>query len=250
MKIYSVSSLLIPLIVLLALETAIAQNGTVRVDNPGLQSFEDYLRERGIEPSTASLLAALQNRDPEVRSNAALLLAQNQNLDAVVPIQDALSRDPSPNARIAMAQALWSLHDAKGLTYLQGMCTDASLSIYAVVEVVRKLALMGESGVTCIDPVLNYLHAESDSTDRLQVVVSALPRMYRWGSSEQKATIVHILEDALQDKDSFVIMQASHSLAQLKSYSSIGILQTIVLQEKDPNIRASLQADLDALQEK
>lgn len=250
MKIFSVSALLIPLIVILALETAIAQDGTLQVDNPGLQSFDDFLLERGIDLSTDSLVTALQNRDPEVRSNAALLLAQNQNVDAIAPIENALSRDPSPNVRIAMAQALWGLHDAKGLTYLQGMCTDASLSIYDVVEVVQQLALMGESGVTCIDPVLNYLHAESNSTDRLQVVISALPRLYRWGSSEQSARIVHILEDALQDKDGAVRMQASHGLAQIKSYSSIEILQKIVLKEKDDVVRASLQADLDALQAK
>jgi HEAT repeat protein len=250
MKIFSVSALLIPLIVLLALETAIAQNGTVRVDNSGIQSFEDYLRERGIDPSTDSLLDALQNRDPGVRSMAALLLAQNQNVDAIAPIENALSRDPSPHVRIAMAQALWSLHDAKGLTYLQGMCTDASLSIYVLVEVVQQLDLMGESGITCIDPVLNYLHAESNSTDRLQVVISTLPRMYRWGSSEQTARIVHILEDALQDKDGTVRMLASHGLTQMKSYTSIGLLQKLVRQEKDEVVRASLQTDLDALQAK
>lgn len=212
-----------------------------------LTSFADSLRAHGIGLSQPALIDALRNSDPEIRAVAALKLDEDHDSASVAPIEDALATETDPRTRIAMAEALWGLHDPTGLASLQAMCTDESLSIFDIVEVAQHLGLIGESSAACASPILTYL---DPTTDRRQVVLPALPDLYRWVPSRQAAQIISNLQDMLTDEDGTVRMEASHALAQIGSRGSIEALSKAIAQENDPSVQASLENDLDRLENK
>lgn len=246
MRVNQRKSLVATLALLFLLGRAIPQNAGVNLGGMP-QPLGDSLRGRGIDVSEPSLVAALRNIDPEVRSLAALKLAEDRYLDAVPAIEEALSLEKDSKSRIAIAEALWGLHDPKGLVSLQGMCADNALPVYVLVDVVRHLNMIAESSGMCVDPILSYVDS---TTERREIVLPALPAMYRWASPKQAGRILSILQDMLSDGDPYVRMEASHALVQVGAHSSVQLLVEAVSQESDPTVRASLQSDLDILKNK
>ncbi len=247
MRSYLVQFLIASLCVVVAAQ-APRQRPKSSSDEP-LTPAAKILRAHGIQMSESSLIRALSNSDPEIRSVAALQLAEDHDFAAVPKIEVALKAELEPRARITMAQALWSLHDPKGASYLQTMCREGSLSIYVLVEVVQDLNSMGEPSGACVDPVLDYLAADSLSSDRRQAVVPALPGLYRWAPKPRAEEIVKALEEMLSDSSGWVKMEAGQSLVRIKSFASAGALREALSGETDPVVRASLQKDLDRLEQ-
>lgn len=241
-------------ICLLALSPAVAQKTTsettpiVQQPRGALESVSDALRARGIGTSEPSLISALLNKDQLVRSLAALQLAQDHDYAAIPSIKAALKVESNPKARIAMSEALWGLHDPKGLPSLQAMCTDPFLSIYDLVDVVQHLATIGESSEACATPIIRYLKQFGGSTEANEIVLPALPDLYKWVSPNQAGRIVSALQEMLSDRDGSVRIRASHGLVQIRSRSSIAVLRDAASRETDPVMRSALESDVSELE--
>lgn len=216
---------------------------------PGMAvPLSDALRARGIGTSEPSLISALVNEDQWVRSLAALKLAEDHHDDAIPSIEAALKVESSPKARIAMSEALWGLHDPKGLPSLQAMCTDPTLSIYDRVYLVRHLNSDGASNGACAAPILRYLDSSGSSSDARKIVLSAFPALYKWASAPQMAQIVSAIQEMLGAPDAFVRLQASHALVQIGSRSSLPLVRDAASREADLNVRSALKADVRELE--
>lgn len=213
-----------------------------------LESFSDALRARGIGTSEPSLVSALRNNDQTVRSLAALKLSEDHNFNAIPSIEAALKVESNPKARIAMSEALWGLHDPRGLPSLQAMCTDPTLSIYDLVEVVQHLNNDGASNSGCAAPVLKYFESSGRSSETNEVALSTFPALYKWASPPQAARIVNALQEMLADREAFVRIEASHALVQIKSRSSLPLLRDAASRETDPNVQSALKTDVNKLE--
>src|SRR6202167_3048565 len=84
----------------------------VEVSTPRMHSSEEGLASHGLtDLSEESLIAALSHSDPQVRTIAAMKLAEDHHDDAAPAIRSALSREQDLKAQIGFSQALWELHD-------------------------------------------------------------------------------------------------------------------------------------------
>jgi HEAT repeat protein len=246
MWIGSIKSLIGVTVCILLLSSATAQNAARSVNGP-LTSTADSLRALGIDLSESSLIAALRNGNPEIRSLAALQLAGDHDFDAILPIEDALSIEANTRSRIGMAQALWSLHDPKGVASLQELCSTVALPIDDLVEVVQSLNNLNESSGTCAAPIFEYLDSHNDSESRLRVL-PAVPDLYRWVPRDQTERIVRELRNMLVDSDGAVRMQASDGIVQIGLRSAGDALRAAIAQEQNPDIRSHLQRSMDRLE--
>lgn len=209
-------------------------------------SLADSLRSKGIDLSRPSLLAALRNSDPQVRGLAAMKLAENHDSEAVPAIKNALAVETSPSARIDFGLALWTIKDPDGIVTLRAMCSDASLSIDAIVEVVQELSMIHESSQPCASPVLAFLDSHRDSESRLRSLF-ALPDLYPWVTPRQAENILQMLVGMLTDEDPAVRMQTAQSLVQIGMPSFEAPIRAQMLRETDPVVRSSLETSLDML---
>lgn len=230
----------------LAYSLATAQNAGVRSDGK-LVSLSESLRNRGIDLSPPSLIAALHNVDPEIRSLAALKLAEDQQAQAATLIADALALEKNAKSRIAMSEALWTLNDPRGLAALQGMCTDRSLQIDAVIEAVQHLNILGESSVGCAGPVFEYLDSHPGTASRRRVL-PALICMYKWVTPAQAGRIAQELQSMLSDPEPYLRMAASDAVAQANVRSAADALRAEISKEENPEVRSHLQSNLDMLE--
>jgi HEAT repeat protein len=106
---------------------AIAQDVEI-ITNSQHRTVAGDLRAHGIELSEQSLIAALGNKEPIVRSLAANKLIADRGSDAIPFIEAALSIEKDPTTRLGMATALSAIGDTEGIEHLQRMCNDATLS--------------------------------------------------------------------------------------------------------------------------
>jgi HEAT repeat protein len=225
----------------------IAQGASDSQNGP-LTPFADSLRSRGIEISKPSLISALRNPDPEIRSLAALKLAEDHDSDTLPLIVRALSVEEVQTARTGISSALWSLlGNPKGLAYLQRMCSDSSLSINVIVDVVHTLNVVNKSSAQCAGFILGYLDSHDDSESRLSLL-RALSAMYRWVPQDQAGRMAEMLQDMLGDKNPSIRMDAGHALVEISLGSSTEAHRSAISRENDPVVRSSLQRDLSVLQ--
>jgi hypothetical protein len=248
MRIGSAVPSLLALICSLTSGPSVAQSPSASASAP-LTSFASSLHAHGIEISPPSLILALRNADPEIRSLAALKLAEDHDSDSIASIENSLDVEKNSRVKIDMAAALWGLNDPKGVLILQTMCSDSALPISLIVEVVQRLANINESSAPCADRVLGFLALHSDAEAR-EKAIAPLQDMYRWVPKNEADQILGEYGRMLRDKEPFVRMEASHALVQINAASSAGVIRTAISREKDPDIRASFQRDLDALEKK
>jgi HEAT repeat protein len=233
---------------ILAMGTVAAQSGSSATSG-ALKPFAESLRSHGIEISEPSLISALRNGDPEVRSLAALKLAEDHHFGATPSIEAALSVERVPSARIGLASALWTLQDPKGADHLRSMCSDSSLSIYVIVDVVRSLNVINESSAPCAGFILSYLDTHKDSESR-SVALWAFSSMYRWVPRGDADRMAAMLQEMLRAQDPSVRLGASHALVEIGQHSFAQAISDAMSKEQYPNVRASLQRDLAVLEKK
>ena len=215
-----------------------------------LKPFSVSLCEHGIDTSEPSLIAALKNSDPEVRSLAAAELAEKQlnekQDDLAKPaIENALSAETNTRARITIAASLMSMGDPVGVKILNGMCTDASLPVEDTVIVVQQIAIADHSTGICADVVLDAIeHARPDYQMDL---ITVFPSIYKDVPKEKADRMVTDAQNLLESQDVTTRMRASQALAEMGSTTSIGRIRTVIINERDPVIRAWHQSNLDKL---
>ena len=104
-------------ICMLMVSSAVGQ--TIGKSKNGLGTpIADALRAHGVETSQPSLIAALQNSDPEVRSLAAFKLTGDHVVEAIPAIETALSSETNLQIRLGIAQGLADYGDAVGVKHL------------------------------------------------------------------------------------------------------------------------------------
>lgn len=211
-----------------------------------LQSFKQLLRERNIELTETSLVAALQNSDPHVRYLAALVLAGIPSTDAIPAIAAALSVERVPETRVNLALALAQLGDPRGIRTLRDTCdsagTEARFRLYAA----KYILDLGQKG--CLNAVIDILQSTADSGSRA-LALSLLPR-FRDPSLAESQKIFNASLKALQDPQAEVRVAAGHTLRTLGNPSGVPNLEQAIARERDDGVRSMLRLDLEELERK
>jgi HEAT repeat protein len=216
-----------------------------------LLTLSEALKDHGIDIAPASLIAALKNSDPYVRTLAAHKLAEDRVLEAIPLIESALAVETNPRARIGFAGALAEFKVPKGVEELQAICSDPKLPIAVNIESATYLQMAHLPIAVCADTILDSLSIEADASYR-DSALYPLAAMYREVSPDKASRILSAIEALLKDpaQQPHVRLMASHALTQIGASSSIEALKDAILREEDPNMKSILQADLDILQKK
>jgi HEAT repeat protein len=231
---------------LLAILTSTFGQNVPPIVTGGPASLTQLLKQHHVDVTKVSLLNALKNSDPEVRSLAAEKLAEDKEQDAIESVQAALRVENVPGSRINIALALAQLGDEDGIVALKTACDDANLAGYLRARAITYLLDLHRDD--CLNGVLEMLKPESDSDSRLQAL-SLLPR-FRNVTKEESQRIIDLTVKALGDQTPAVRMDASSALAALGDASVIPYLERAVASEQDEVVHSQMQANIRALQQK
>jgi len=226
--------------------TALCGDSSVACSNRGRRSFGDSLRAHGIDLSESSLIAALQNNDPEVRSLAVAKLLEDHDLQSVSSIEKVLSAETNSNAKVEIAGALASFGDPLGAKYLVAMCTDPSLPTLAMSAAVHGLALAHyshpqfTSPAVCADTVLDLFDNRPDSKVDMVELFAA---MYHEVSQSQADRMFADAQSLLQSDSLSSRIVGSDILASLGFTAALDLLHTAMESATDPVERLSYYSD-------
>lgn len=205
----------------------------------------DILSAKGIAISHTSLTAALHDKDPSIRTAAAVVLAQHKDSEAIPLVESALATESNPKTVVEMASVLMSLGDAVGTDRLTRICTDPSAPSRTVSYAVLHLSLR-HSGAKCIDELVRRLRNPSTSDNTVQLIPS-LSSLSKLASPTQQTEILATLQKHLDDKDPQTRIMASRAVVQTASPNSVDVINAALQRESDPVVRASMEADLTRL---
>lgn len=211
--------------------------------NGRLPSITEQLKKHGIELTETDLLAAIENKDGEVRWLAAQELAEMKDVGAIQAIENALSRESQPVSRVNIAYALALLNDREGITALQDTCSSSGTASWLRMRAARYLLDRGVEG--CQEPLMGLL-AGSDDEGRVQAL-SLLP-LYHHIGKQQYDTVIHLVQACLAAESPMVRIAAGQALAQLGDIAAIPTLQHAIANETQEAISDSLRSNLETLQ--
>ena len=239
------------------LSAFIFQSSVSRAQPPGgnepLTSSAEFLRQHGIDTSQQSLIAALRNNDPTVRSIAAFQLAGDHPLESTAILESALSNETDPDVAVQIAGALWQIGGKTGFQHLESVCADPSLPMSVVTKATWHLTLANRSRPQpgsvgkCAGALIAGLGRASER-DRWPEILLRLLAVSRDVPKAEADVIVSDIQTLLGDNDPSIRMAASHALATMASVSSIPSIRNTISYEQDPDIRASLERDLSTLE--
>jgi hypothetical protein len=215
-------------------------------------TLADALRAKGISDfSEPSLIATLTNSDPQVRIIAAMKLAEDHDDDSAPAVESALYREQNLSAQIGLSQALWSLHDEKGLAHLHAMCTNPSLGLMILISVVDALSLSRSPAGVCAE---TFFAAMVQSKEAGEVAMGAgrLARIYPDANPEQARRIVTALQSLLADskQEPTVRMAASGGLSEIGTPECAQAIRGAIAHEQNPDVRTFFEATLKGLKMK
>jgi HEAT repeat protein len=233
----------------LLLKCAFSQDSPTGQFSPSMGHFESWkqtLQNRKIQLTEESLLAALRNPDPDIRSLAALVLAEDKAGEAVGAIEHAAAHEKARETQIDMALALALLSDNQGVRMLQQACDDpgtpANLRMYAAKYI------LDTKNKGCLSVVENFLLSAPDSGSR-RLAFSEIVR-FQHVSDADAHKIFAALVTSLGDPEPQIRMGASGALAELGNQSAVPELQKAIAAESGDAVRSSMQSDLRKLREK
>jgi hypothetical protein len=246
------SSTLVTTTVLFSVLLALPRVHAVLQDskNQPMQRPGEILRDRGVDNSGPSLVAALQDSRADIRSLAAQTLADNHIAGASTLIEHALSRESDPSAKLGMSVALISLNNAVGSHQLQQMCSDSSMPVRFLIEAVQTLEMAQASIRPCSDALLIVL-ARSKMDDRA-ALASLIPALYGEATTDTAKRALTFLHRWVTDKsqEPAVRIASGNALAQIGDPSSLQVVRDAVATEKDPTILSSLRQNVAELETK
>jgi HEAT repeat protein len=231
------------------LNTAIAAQD-LQVTVPHNQTLAEDLAAHGIiDLSEQSLYAALANSDPHIRIVAANKLAEDHHDNAAPAIESALSREEDPRTQIGLAEALWVLHDDKGVTHLHAMCTDASLEFMTLVSVVDALKITHSPTTGCAETFFAAM-TRTKEPGEIAIGTTRLAALYRDATPEQQRRILTTLRLLLADnkQEATVRLQSSQALSEIGTQECAEAIRTAMAQESNPDFRTFFEATLKGLE--
>jgi HEAT repeat protein len=217
--------------------------------SPGT-TLEDALREHDVtDQSEQSLIAHLQSSDRVVRGLAANKLATDGRLDDIPAIESALSAERELSTQIQLAQALWVLHDPKGVDHLHSMCVNSSLRLSGLTAAVQTLQIIHVSSGECAATLMAAMGGENEPSN-LAVAASTLPVMYREVTPNQAKAIFILIRALFVDvtQQPYVRLLAGQALAQIRTPEAAELLQREISLEVDPTIREDFERDLKEIE--
>jgi len=227
---------------------ALAQN--VEGGNQQLQTFKEGLASHGLTDFSApSLIAALSHSDPQVRTMAAMKLAEDHPGEAAPAIESALSREQDLNAQIGLSQALWALHDDHGIAHLHAMCKDSSLSFTTLISVVDALGLTHSPVGICAETFFTAMGRSKESGE-IAMGESRLAIIYCDSTPEQARRILITLRQYLADRkqEAQIRLEASQALADIGTPECAAAIREAISQEQNPDCRMFFAATLKGLE--
>ncbi|HEX8817362.1 MAG TPA: HEAT repeat domain-containing protein [Terriglobales bacterium] len=209
-------------------------------------TWRQSLQDRNIHLTEASLVAALQHPDPEIRSDAALVLAEDKASNAIGAIEDAAANEKDRETQINMALALALLGNAKGVAMLRQACNDAGTSGRLRMYAAKYTLDTNNEG--CLSTTEKFLLSAPDLGSREQAI-SEIVR-FQGVSDADARKILTALITSLRDPEPHIRMLASHALVALGNQTAVPELQKAIAGEPLDAVRSALQSDLQRLQEK
>jgi HEAT repeat protein len=226
--------------------------GPITGGSGGPTPYSVALCEYGIDTSEQSLITALSNSDPIVRSLAANQLLAEHDYQARPAIEKALSSETDDSTKVGIASALAGRGDPVGAKTLESMCSDASLPVDITVMAVRQIAMAKYSSSypvstgKCADVVLSKLDSVSQDYQRIELL-SVLPSMIHDVPKDKADHLVADAQNLLLSKDLTTRTSASRALADMGSTDSIELIRSAMQRETNRLTRADYQRDLDTL---
>lgn len=215
----------------------------------------DQLAQHGIGSDKQSLIAALKNRDAEVRLFAAMRLGE-YDLDAargdsIPALAEALRTETDPAVAAFMAAVLGDLGDFRGSRALERMCHDSQLSPRVKVDVARYLLDLNSEN--CLGDVLDLAFKGDVSNGDNSVtlgVLYLLPRFQRLPhiSSEDQNRIVEIIRKGLSNPSPHVRLSAADVRGRMSDKFAAADLQRVIDVESDADVRDSMRRSLSVSQ--
>ena len=228
--------------------TAFAQD--VEVRTPRINSLVEALASHGVtDLSEASLIAALSHSDPQVRTIAAMKLAEDHRGDAAPAIESALSREQNLTAQIGLSQALWGLRDDHGVAHLHAMCMDSSLSFITLISVIDALRNTRSPAGVCAETFFAAM-GRSKEPGEIAMGETRLSVIYCDSTPNQERRILTTLRLYLADpkQEAGVRLEASQALADIGAPECAEAIRTAISQEQNPDYRTFLEATLKGLE--
>jgi len=218
--------------------------------NQQLQTLKEGLASHGVtDLSTPSLVAALSHSDSQVRTMAAMKLAEDHRDDAVPAIKFALSREQDLKVQIGLSEALWSLHDDYGVAHLHAMCTDSSLSFPTLTSVVDALGLTNSPAGICAETFFAAMGLTKGSGE-IAMGETRLAIIYCDSTPQQARRILITLRRYLADRkqDAQIRLEASQALADIGSAECAAAMREAITKEQNADYRLFFAATLKGLE--
>jgi hypothetical protein len=237
---------------LLLFSAASAQNAQVSTPQitPRMTSLAEVLASHGVtDLSEESLISALTNSDPHVRIVAAMKLAEDHHDDAAPAVESALSREQDLNAQIGLSEALWGLHNDKGIAHLHAMCTDSSLKLTTLISVVDALRLTHSPAGVCAETFFAAMGSAKEPGE-IAMGETRLSAIYCDSTPEEARRIMMTLKLYLADRkqEAQVRLEASQALADIGTPECADAIRAAISQEQNPDYRVFFEATLKGLE--
>jgi hypothetical protein len=215
-----------------------------------MTSFAEVLASHGVtDLSEESLISTLTNSDPHLRSVAAMKLAEDHHDDAAPAVESALAREQDLNAQIGRSEALWGLHNDKGIAHLRAMCTNSSLKLATLISVVDALRLTNSRAGVCAE---TFFSAMGNATEPGEVAMgeTRLSAIYCDSTPEEARRILMSLKMYLADRkqEAQVRLGASQALVDIGTPECADAIRTAISQEQNPDYRTFFEATLKGLE--
>ncbi|MGH7340130.1 MAG: HEAT repeat domain-containing protein [Candidatus Rokuibacteriota bacterium] len=206
-----------------------------------LKSFDELLREHGIELTNEAVVQALENPNPEVRWLAAYKLAADRQVDVIPAVRGALAADPRWSNRLNIGYALAQLGDDVGFETLTQVCRSAEPLLH---RATAARYLIGLGDPSCFEPLLGLL--ETEDTDAKIVALSLLGEFEGQVPDLEDRVLTPIL-DALVDATPAVRLAAVSALDLLDPVTAVKHLEAAAEDEKDESVRSRMMDEVRRL---
>jgi hypothetical protein len=220
------------------------------VSNSRLRTFKEGLASHGLtDVSEESLIADLSHRDPQVRTLAAMKLAEDHHDDAASAIKSALSREQDLNAQIGMSEALWGLHDDHGIAHLHAMCADSSLKFSSLISVIDALSVTHSPTGACAETFFAGMGRVKEP-EEIAMGETRLSVLYCDCTPELARRILVTLRLYLADRkqEPQIRLEASQALANIGTPECAEAIRAAISQEQNPDYRVFFEATLKGLE--